>query len=97
MTVRTAFAAAIFAASVAAFAAPASAQAVGTFGAWGHTYTVPGAQVDAARAEALVTTGAISNKSAYASANTASQKVAAPAQVVHTINVWGAQVEAPAY
>ena len=105
MTVRSAFAAAAVAASIAAFAAPASAQEVQTFDAWGHTFNVPGSQSAVlapavARNDAVLTTGSIAPKRAYASARAGSaveNAAAVRVQATRTINVWGARVDAPAY
>ena len=105
MTVRSAFAAAAVAASIAAFAAPASAQEVQTFDAWGHTFNVPDLQsaeltAVAARNDAVLITGSIAPKRAYASARTGSaveNAAAAHVQPIRTIKVWGAWVDAPAY
>ncbi|WP_336492533.1 hypothetical protein [Methylobacterium nigriterrae] len=105
MTVRSAFAAAAVAASLAAFAAPASAQEVQSFGAWGHTFNVPGSQsavvaVAATRNNAVLTTGSIAPKRAYASARAGApveSAVAAHGQAARTLNVWGARVDAPAH
>jgi hypothetical protein len=105
MTVRSAFAAAAVAASIAAFAAPATAQEVQTFDAWGHTFNVPGSQsavlaAVAARNDAVLITGSIAPKRAYASARAGSaveNAAAVRVQATRTINVWGARVDAPAY
>jgi hypothetical protein len=105
MTVRSAFAAAVVAASVATFAAPASAQEVQIFDAWGHTFNVPGSQsagvaAAAARNDAVLTTGSIAPRHAYASVKAGAaveNAAAAHVQATRTINVWGARVDAPVY
>ena len=101
MTIRTASAAAIIAASVAALAAPASAQEVQSFKAWGHVFNVPGAQpvvVAAADAhDAAQTTGSIATERAYASVKAglpAENASLAHERSARTINVWGARIDA---
>src|SRR3569623_1655112 len=102
MTVRSTFAAAAVA-SIAAYSAPASAQEVRTFDAWGHTFNVPGSQsvefvATAARHDG-VTTGSVAPKRAYASvrAGATAESASVANQPTRTINVWGARVDAPAY
>lgn len=103
MTVRSAFTVAAVAASIAAFAAPTSAQEVRTFDAWGHIFNVPGSQsavvVAAAARNDVVTTGSVAPRHAYASvkAGAAAESASFADQASRTINVWGARVDAPAY
>ncbi|GJE45342.1 hypothetical protein [Methylobacterium soli] len=107
MRVRSAFAAAVVAASIAAASVPAAAQEVQTFDAWGHTFNVPGARSAVAgaatarkdavpRKEAVLATGSVAPRHAYASARAgaASENAAVVHEAPRTINVWGARVDA---
>ncbi|GEP08096.1 hypothetical protein [Methylobacterium oxalidis] len=100
MTVRSAIAAAAVAVSIASVAAPASAQEVRSFDAWGHSFNVPGSQSAAVavgvRGATVLTTGSIAPERAYASAKSVDENAAAAdVQATRTLDVWGARVDAP--
>lgn len=96
MTVRQAL---IAAAAIITLAAPATAQEMRTFDAWGHTFsTMDGSAVaGATRVPAPLATGTVAPRRAYASGragDTLGEASAAPTKASGILNVWGARFEA---
>lgn len=103
MTVRSAFAAAALATSLATIAAPALAQQAQTFEAWGHTFNVPGSRPGvpsaAHRGGNAEVKASVSPGQSYASALAGSvpNGTAVDRQAPRRINVWGSWIDAPNY
>ncbi|WP_157862019.1 hypothetical protein [Methylobacterium sp. Leaf361] len=103
MTVRSAFAAAALATSLATIAAPALAQQAQTFEAWGHTFNVPGSRPGvpfaAHRGRSAEAKASVSPGQSYASglAGSVTNATTVDRQAPRRINVWGSWLDAPNY